>query len=142
MKNKSVLIFIAYTLITSIILPSMGYAQDASGSNTTGGIDQLFMNVGKSLGAVANFIISIATIAGLGFGVACVFKFKQHKDNPQQVPLGQPLGLLAISVMLLWLPFLLQSLGATLTGGKAKDEKSGINATKDVPDWLKGGGGQ
>lgn len=137
MKNKGLLIFLAYTLIATVILPSIGYAQ-AAGGDANGGIDQLFMNVGKSLGAVANFIISIATIAGLGFGVACVFKFKQHKDNPQQVPLGQPLGLLAISVMLLWLPFLLQSLGSTLTGGKAKDEKSGINATKEVPDWLKG----
>ena len=33
-----------------------------------------------------------------------IFKFKQHKDNPTQVPVGTPVAMLAISAALVFLP--------------------------------------
>ncbi|MBP9721568.1 MAG: type IV secretion protein IcmD [Gammaproteobacteria bacterium] len=122
-----VIIFITFTL------PVIIYAQGGS-SSSPGGIDKLFNNITGSLGAVAAAILSISFIAGLGFGVASIFKFKQHKDNPNQTPLGQPMALLGIAVMLIWLPFLLQSLGATITGGDSKSGKSGID--QKPPEWV------
>jgi len=88
------------------------------------------------LSDVAGLITSISAVAGLGFGVASVFKFKQHKDNPQQVPLGMPLSLLGIGVMLMWMPFLLQSLGTTIAGSSSKKDQAKIG---DAPSWLQGG---
>ena len=51
---------------------------------------------------MAKLIFSIAYIAGLGFGVAAIFKFKQHKDNPTQVLIGTPIALIAISSALVF----------------------------------------
>ncbi len=111
------------------LLPSVFYAEAAPG------IDKLFENVTASLGSVAGAIISISVIAGLAFGVVAIFKFKQHKDNPNQIPLGQPMALLGIAVMLLWLPFLLRSLGSTISGGnEGTGSKSVIN--KSAPSWV------
>ena len=50
-------------------------------------------------------------LAGLGFGIAAIFKFKQHKDNPTQVPIGTPFALLAISVLLVFFPAIYKPAG-------------------------------
>lgn len=126
MKIKTVL-----SALVLAVAPLLVFAAGAKVDNL-GGVAE---RISTSLAGVKNLIVVIATIAGLGFGVAAIFKFKQHRDNPQQVPLGQPLSLLAISVMLLWLPFLLQSAGATLTGNTT------TSTVGNVPDWMKGGDG-
>ena len=43
-------------------------------------------------------------LAGLGFGIAAIFKFKQHRDNPIQIPIEAPFALLAVSVMYVMSP--------------------------------------
>ena len=61
-------------------------------------------------------MISTAYVAGIGFGIAAIFKFKQHKDNPTQIPIGTPFALLGVSVMLVFLPGLYNPLGQTVYG--------------------------
>lgn len=117
-------------LVAIYILPEIIFAAGTDGDKTLGGIAS---NITESLSSFTTLIIGIATVAGLGFGVAAIFKFKQHRDNPQQVTLGQPLSLLAIAVMLLWLPYLLQSAGGTLAG---KDAQSGQSKIGETPAWL------
>jgi intracellular multiplication protein IcmD len=65
-------------------------------------------------------MLGIAFVAGLGFVIASLFKFKQHKDNPTQIPLGTPLALFAIGVILVFLSALFEPAGKTLFGDKAK----------------------
>ena len=57
-----------------------------------------------------------AYLAGLGFGISAVFKFKQHKDNPTQIPIGTPFALLAVSVVSIFLPSIYVPAGATVFG--------------------------
>jgi intracellular multiplication protein IcmD len=114
------------------IIFSANIALAQSSTSTNGGLGQIAKNITNSISDIAVLIISISILAGLGFGVASAFKFKQHKDNPTQVPLGQPLTLLAIAVMLLWLPYILQQAGATLTGGNT-DKNVKIN---ELPSFL------
>lgn len=45
-------------------------------------------------------------------------KFKQHKDNPTQVPIGTPIALVFIAAALLFLPSILSVTGSTMFGGK------------------------
>ena len=61
-------------------------------------------------------ILQMSFIAGLGFMVAAFFKFKQHKDNPTQVPIGNPLTYLLIGLLLLYVGSLATPLGETLFG--------------------------
>lgn len=47
-------------------------------------------------------------------------KFKQHKDNPSQIPIGTPIALVLIAGGVLFLPSLLGAFGATMFGHAPK----------------------
>jgi intracellular multiplication protein IcmD len=83
---------------------------------------------GQSLGDMASLITGSFTnisklvtagsyVAGLGFAISAIMKFKQHKDNPQQVPIGTPIGLTFIAASLLFLPSILGITGTTMFSG-------------------------
>ena len=90
----------------------------------------VFANQNQTLGGMANtlrgnfsqiasLMISVAYVAGIGFGITSIFKFKQHKDNPQQVPIGTPFAMMAISVLLIFLPAIYVPAGASIFGANA-----------------------
>lgn len=66
-----------------------------------------------NLSSIADLIGSIGYVAGLGFGVASVFKFKQHRDSPTQVPIGTPFAMLGVAVALIYMPSLLTEAGSS-----------------------------
>jgi intracellular multiplication protein IcmD len=73
----------------------------------------------KMTGSFANIGLMItggSYIAGLAFSIGAIMKFKQHKDNPTQVPIGTPISLVFIAAALLFLPTLLGSVGTTMFG--------------------------
>ena len=85
----------------------------AAQEQNLGTIAQTVTGSFKQFGAL---LLAISFIAGLGFTMASIFKFKQHKDNPTQVPLGAPIALLAIGIALIFLPGIIKPAGATLFG--------------------------
>lgn len=131
MKSKSKSNILILSLLLSILPISICLGV------TTDNLGKTAENIIGSLTGVTSLIVSISVVAGLGFGVASIFKFKQHKDNPTQVPLGQPLSLLAIAVMLIWIQYLLQASGQTITGDKAADNDAQSKVGKQAPGWLK-----
>ncbi|MGM9452628.1 type IV secretion protein IcmD [Legionella bozemanae] len=83
---------------------------------------------GISVGTMASTITSSFTnltklitagsyLAGLGFSIGAIMKFKQHKDNPTQIPIGTPIALVFIAAALLFLPSILGVTGVTMFGG-------------------------
>ena len=70
--------------------------------------------IGSSFGAVTSLITGGSYIAGLAFAVGAIMKFKQHKDNPTQIPIGTPIALLFIAAALLFFPSVLSTTGATI----------------------------
>lgn len=87
---------------------AMGAASDNLGTLASN-VTQSYENIGK-------LMVSTAYLAGIGFGIAAIFKFKQHKDNPTQIPVGTPFTLLAVSAALVFLPGLYAPLGSTIFG--------------------------
>ena len=63
-------------------------------------------------------MITVSFIAGIGFAMASVFKFKQHKDNPTQVPIGTPFAMFAIGIVLIFLPAIFTPAGSSIFGHK------------------------
>lgn len=63
--------------------------------------------VTESLSNVAELITVGSYLAGLAFSIGAIMKFKQHKDNPTQVPVGTPVALVFIAAALLFLPSIL-----------------------------------
>ena len=70
-----------------------------------------FTNVGKA-------ITGGSYVAGLAFSIGAIMKFKQHKDNPTQIPIGTPISLVFIAAALLFLPSILSITGFTMFGAQ------------------------
>ncbi len=94
-----------------LCLGTLVYAGAASGGV---GIGKLASTVQTNFNAVAKFITAASYIAGMGFGVGAVLKFKAHKDNPTQVQLSHAIVLLFISAALLFIPSVFSTVGKTL----------------------------
>jgi intracellular multiplication protein IcmD len=77
-------------------------------------------NLTKVFPSFVKLVVAISYIAGIGFAAAGIMKFKQHKDNPTQVPLGGPIAMIFIAAALIYLPTIIQSTGATVFGGDGK----------------------
>lgn len=80
-----------------------------------------------------NVIVSISYLAGAGFIVGAIFKFKAHKDNPTQVTVGTPVMMLFVGIGLLFFPVLVQdvmkSIGFSSTGAGSLTFTSGSITT-------------
>ena len=96
-------------------------------ADTTETLGTMAENITSSFGSITRLITGGSYIAGLGFAIGAVMKFKQHKDNPTQIPVGTPIALLFIAAALLYFPSILTATGYTLfTGGGSVAGPSGI----------------
>ncbi len=73
-----------------------------------------------AFGSIVTLMTAAAYLAGFGLTIAAIFKFKQHKDNPQQVPMGTPITMLLVGVVLIFLPNIIAPAGASIFGKEAK----------------------
>ncbi len=71
----------------------------------------------ETFDSLTKLITAASYIGGLGFAVGAIIKFKDHKDNPQQTPVGTPLALVAAAAALLFLPSLRDTVSSVTTGG-------------------------
>jgi len=109
MKLKEVLKLLSLIAVSGLLF----YAGDALAQQTLANVSD---NITNTLGNIAKLITAVAYVAGIGFAMAAILKFKAHRDNPTQIPIGTPIALLFISVVLLFLPTLLGVAGQTVFG--------------------------
>ena len=81
-------------------------------------IGSLASNVTKSIGALTQLVTAGAYVGGTAMFLIAIFQFRQHKENPSQVPLSKPMMFLAIAGALLFLPSLIKVTGQTIFGGQ------------------------
>lgn len=104
------------------LLASQAFAQGIPGEDA----GFVLRNISGSFSGIATLLFTICIVAGLSFGIAALFKFKQHKDNPAQVSVGQCFGLFFLAALMLWMPFLIKTLGYTVTGARSDSELQGF----------------
>lgn len=124
-------------LLSFGLLSTLSYSGFVFAGASDSGIGGIATNITQSFEAVGQLIVAIAFLAGIGFIMAAIFKFKQHKDNPTQIPLGTPLAMLVIGAFLVFLPSLIGPAGVTIFGGKETAGGFTGTGTKVIP----GGGG-
>lgn len=90
-------------------------------------------NIMGTFSDLAKLITAGAYIAGLGFAFAAILKFKAHRDNPQQVTVGQPLALIFVAAALLFLPMVFTVAGSTVFG--TSGQAGGISGTTSLPGF-------
>lgn len=118
MKSKS---SNAYTykrlFLTALCFGVIGLvSQTAMAEGTT--LGDMATTITTSFTALAKLITAGSYLAGLGFSIGAIMKFKQHKDNPTQIPIGTPIALVFIAAALLFLPSILTMTGSTMFGSK------------------------
>ena len=92
------------------------FCQDAMASSTSLTLGGMASQITSSFGSLTKLITAGSYLAGLGFSIGAIMKFKQHKDNPTQIPIGTPIALVFIAAALLFLPTILGITGATMFG--------------------------
>lgn len=108
-RNNASTVFAALAVIVVPLICVEAHA----GAESIGKVAE---NITGSFRALTRLITAASYLAGLGFAIGAVMKFKQHKDNPTQIPIGTPIALLFIAAALLFLPTLLGVAGQTIFG--------------------------
>jgi intracellular multiplication protein IcmD len=101
---------IVWTTFCSLML--FAFSSEAT-TLTIGGMASLITG---SFTSLAKLITAGSYLAGLAFSIGAIIKFKQHKDNPQSTPIGNPIALVFIAAALLFLPTILGVTGSTMFG--------------------------
>jgi len=81
--------------------------------------DGVPQTVVSSFGNIASLITAGSYVGGFAFAVGAILKFKAHKDNPTQIPIGTPIALVFIAAALLFLPSILSVSGTTTFGSSS-----------------------
>lgn len=111
MKKKIVLALLA---VTSFTIGSVALAAAISGAGSVAS------QVTTNISAVARLITAASYVAGMAFAVGAVVKFKAHKDNPTQIPIGTPIALLFVGAALIFIPTVFKVGGGTLFGASGQ----------------------
>lgn len=80
------------------------------------GIGSVATTVTGNLAAIARLITAASYVAGMAFAVGAIVKFKAHKDNPTQIPIGTPIALLFVGAALIFVPTVFKVAGSTMFG--------------------------
>ncbi|MCW8410112.1 type IV secretion protein IcmD [Legionella sp. PATHC035] len=113
-------------LSTIALLTFLTLVSNHAAANTVVSLGQMASNITGSFANLAKLITAGAYLAGLGFSIGAIMKFKQHKDNPTQIPIGTPIALVFISAALLFLPSILGVTETTMFGASG-GETAGPN---------------
>ena len=98
----------------SMCLGMMGfYITNALAANDIAGIANTITGSFESIGKL---MVATAYLAGFGLTIGAIFKFKQHKDNPQQTPMGIPITMLLVGIALIFLPNIISPAGTSIFG--------------------------
>lgn len=108
--------FSKYMILFVCAITCLGIGTAAFAAVIASGIGGVAAHVTSNLSAIAKLITAGSYVAGLGFGVGAIVKFKAHKDNPQQVTIGMPISLLFVAAALIFIPSVFGTSGATLFG--------------------------
>lgn len=89
----------------------------AASGPAAGGIGGVASTATQNLRDIARLITAASYVAGMAFAVGAIVKFKAHKDNPTQIPIGTPIALLFVGAALIFIPSVYKVSGSTLFGG-------------------------
>lgn len=123
MKKMNLKKLIKPALMLGVI--GLGCTAEVALAGNADGLGGVAQTVTGNLSNVAKLITAGSYVAGLGFAISAILKFKAHKDNPTQIPVGTPIALVFIAAALLFLPSLMKSAGSTLfkSGGQVATSK-------------------
>lgn len=116
-------VYLKYLFWLMVIFPVCGMVLAATPVRTIGEMAEL---ITQSFSSLAKLITAVSYVGGIGFALGAIMKFKQHKDNPTQIPVGTPIAMLFIASALLFFPSVLTMTGMSVFGTTKTAGPSGI----------------
>lgn len=101
--------FMAYFAGISVLL----LISDVALAEGETGLTGVATRVTGAMESVKSLIVAAAYVAGVGFFLSGLIKFKAHRDNPNQVPLSAPIVLICVGAGLVFLPSIIKTAGET-----------------------------
>jgi intracellular multiplication protein IcmD len=98
--------------------PANPFALAVAAPGSPGGAPGAIATNLGNLSSIAKLITAGSYVAGMGFVVAALLKFKQHKDHPTQVSISLPIALLFVAAALIFIPTIFSAAGNTLFGSE------------------------
>jgi|WetSurMetagenome_2_1015567.scaffolds.fasta_scaffold203176_3 intracellular multiplication protein IcmD len=108
-----------FIVISAVVLALYVGEAFADGSGGVTDLKSLVTQITSSFQSLGELMAATAYLAGFGMTIAAIFKFKQHKDNPTQIPMGTAIALLVVGIVLIFLPGVVGPAGTTIFGSKA-----------------------
>jgi intracellular multiplication protein IcmD len=84
------------------------------------GVGAVAAKVTGNVANIAKLITAASYVAGMAFVVGAIVKFKAHKDNPTQIPIGTPIALLFVGAALIFVPTVFRVSGQTMFGASGQ----------------------
>ena len=110
-------------VIATISIVSASVCEQTANPQTVG---QLLCNIKENtFQGIFKLIFVFAYVSGMGLMVAGIFKLKQVKENPTQIPVSTPMALFMCAALLLYLPEIITPAGESIFGAGTKDENMG-----------------
>ena len=88
-------------------------AEVAGASAAATSLGAMASGITKSFVKIGELISGASYVAGLGFFIGAIMKFKAHKDNPTQITVGTPVALVFVAAALLFMPSLMKIAGGS-----------------------------
>lgn len=126
--SKSSVLRSAITCFALLTVSSSVYA-------VAGDLSTLASTIYSNFNNFSKLITAGSYIAGIGFSIASIMKFKAHKDNPTQIQIGTPVALVMVASALLFLPSILETTGLTLFSSYGTIPAGGSVAGSEGVAW-------
>lgn len=104
-------------IVVGLALVLFGSLSLAAGPS---GVGAVAAKITGNLANIARLITALSYVIGMALVVASLVKFKAHKDNPTQIPIGTPIALLFVGAALIFVPTVFSVGGGTLFGQSGK----------------------
>jgi intracellular multiplication protein IcmD len=108
-------------ILLLLIALTVSYVAAAACTATIGEpetIGQVLCNIKlNTFQGIFKLIFAFAYVSGVGLLVAAVFKLKQVKDNPTQIPISTPMVLFLCAGLSMYLPSLIVPAGESIFAG-------------------------
>ena len=117
-------------------------ACDQGTAGQTKNVGQVLCTIKESsFRGVGNLLVVFAYVSGIGLLIAAVFKLKQVKDNPTQIPVSTPAALFLCGTLSMFLPSIFMPAGASVFGQGAKSGErvapsDDENVVSTIPNFI------
>lgn len=108
--------------VTLVIMSLLCFVTGTAALAGISGVGSVAQQVTSNVANIAKLVTAASYVAGMAFAIGAIVKFKAHKENPTQIPIGTPIALLFVGAALIFIPTVFKVGGSTLFG------QSGVQA--------------